>query len=217
MFRETTTCSPTSSYDGKFSVSRREGCYEKVKHENGTPKLAQNFWQNSAPSYAAPSCTAPIYAGGTDSLLFYACQWVVYEYATPGENFLLFLLGVAGLYWFLMEPASNLLVFCWLADGSSKMLTGFLLAPAGCLLACRWFQQGAYWYSAGLDRLRAGLLLVPAECLLVLCTGSSRILVPSWGAASNLLVFSRLELVPTMLSVVLFGPELTSPSIHSWS
>lgn len=62
---------------------------KKLSMRTSTPKLAQIFLQNSAPSYAAPSCTAPIYAGGTDSLLFYAYQWVVYEYATPGENFLL--------------------------------------------------------------------------------------------------------------------------------
>lgn len=62
---------------------------KKLSMRTSTPKLAQIFLQNSAPSYAAPSCTAPIYAGGTDSLLFYAYQGFVYEYATPGENFLL--------------------------------------------------------------------------------------------------------------------------------
>lgn len=217
MFRETTTCSPTSSYDGKFSVSRKAAT-KKLSMRTSTPKLAQIFLTEFSTfvrsNFVHSTYICRRHWFPTLLRISVGCLWICH----PRWKFPVgFLLGAAGLYWFMMEPASNLLVFCWLADGSSKVLTDFLLAPAGCLLACRWFQQGAYWFSAGLDRLRAGLLLVPAECLLVFCTGSSRILVLSWDAASNLLVFSRLELVPTMLSVVLFGPELTSPSIHSWS
>lgn len=61
---------------------------KKLSVRTSAPKLAQIFYriQHLRTQHLRAQ---HIYAGGTDSLLFYAYQWVVYKYITPGENFLL--------------------------------------------------------------------------------------------------------------------------------